>query len=105
MQTTLIFLLLIILLNGFFIIQLGQDLIKNWQDIKQDTANTLVLIISSPIIFFCSALGISDFTLSTLFYRKMNFLSDKKLPGTLNTQCVIPVAVMAIAFYIGNSRG
>jgi hypothetical protein len=25
-------------------------------------------------------------------------ISDKKLPGTLNTQCVIPVAVMALTF-------
>lgn len=98
MQTTFIFLLLIILLNGFFLMRLLQDFVKNWQDVKHDTASTMLLIISSPIIFFCSALGISDFTLSTLFYRKMNFLNDKKLPGTLNTQCVIPVTVMAVAF-------
>ena len=78
--------------------RLLQDLVKNWQDIKHDTASTMLLIISFPIIFFCSALGISDFTLSTLFYRKMNLLNDKKLPGTLNTQCVIPVAVIAVAF-------
>lgn len=98
MQTTFIFLLLIVLLNGFFLMRLLQDLVKKWQDIKHDTASTMLLIISSPIIFFCSALGISDFTLSTLFYRKMNFLNDKKLPGTLNTQCVIPVTVIAVAF-------
>lgn len=98
MQTTFIFLLFIVLLNGFFLIKLAQDSLRHWQTIKQDPASTMILIISSPIIFFCSALGISDFTLSTLFYRKMNFLNDKKLPGTLNTQCVAPVAVMAIAF-------
>ena len=98
MQTTFIFLLLIVLLNGFFLMRLLQDLVKNWQDIKHDTASTMLLMISSLIIFFCSALGISDFTLSTLFYRKMNFLKNKKLPGTLNTQCVIPVTVIAVAF-------
>lgn len=98
MQTTLLFLLLIVLLNSIFIFRFIQDLLKNWQDVKRDSSNTLLLVISSPIIFFGSALGISDFTLSTLFYRKMNLVSDKKLPGTLNTQCVIPVAVMAIAF-------
>lgn len=98
MQIPFIFLLLIVLLNGFFLMRVWQDLVKNWSDVTHDTASTMLLIISSPVIFFCSALGISDFTLSTLFYRKMNFLSDKKLPGTLNTQCVIPVAVMAVAF-------
>lgn len=98
MQIAFIFLLLIVMLNGFFVIRLVQDCLKNWQDIKLDPASAPILMISSPIIFFCSALGISDFTLATLFYRKMNFLNDKKLPGTLNTQCVIPVAVMAVAF-------
>lgn len=98
MQITFIFLVLIVLLNSLFVLRLAQDLFKNWQDIKTDAASTTLLIISSPILFFCSALGISDFTLSTLFYRKMNLLNDKKIPGTLNTQCVLPVAVMAVAF-------
>jgi uncharacterized membrane protein YfcA len=33
-----------------------------------------------------------------VFYRLKKLVSDKKLPGTLNTQCVIPVAVMGFAF-------
>lgn len=33
-----------------------------------------------------------------MVYRLKKLVSDKNLPGTLNTQCVIPVAVMALAF-------
>ncbi len=45
-----------------------------------------------------STFGISDFAISAILYRKKKLVSDKKLPGTLNTQCVIPVAVMALAY-------
>ena len=81
-----------------FLIQLVKDLIKNWYQMKHESVSVPLLCLSTPIIFLFSSLGISDFILSTLFYRKMKLLSDKLLPGTLNTQCVVPVAVMALAF-------
>lgn len=33
-----------------------------------------------------------------LSIRKWKWVSDKKLPGTLNTECVIPVVVMALSY-------
>lgn len=45
-----------------------------------------------------STFGISDFGISAAVYPKLKWVSDEKLPGTLNTQCVIPVAVMALLY-------
>lgn len=45
-----------------------------------------------------STFGIPDFALSTIFYRLKKWCSDENLPGTLNTECAIPVAVMALCY-------
>lgn len=89
---------LIVVINGIFAFKFIQDLLRNKNEMKQEPGNSIFLSISSSIIFFLSTFGISDFAISTILYRKKNLISDKKLPGTLNTQCVIPVAVMALAY-------
>lgn len=95
---TTIILILIVIVNGIFAIKFLKDLIRNKQAMKKEPGSNLFLAISSSIIFFFSTFGISDFAISTILYRKKKLVEDTKLPGTLNTQCVIPVAVMALAF-------
>lgn len=95
---TMIILFLIIVVNGLFAVRFFLDLIKNQHELKKETDKHVLLALATPVIFFFSSFGISDFAVSTIFYRKMKLLTDKVLPGTLNTQCVIPVAVMALAF-------
>jgi len=80
------------------VIRFIQDLLKNKEKVKKEPGKPIFLAISSAIIFFLSTFGISDFAISAILYRKKKLVSDKKLPGTLNTQCVIPVAVMALAY-------
>lgn len=98
MIVTTLILVLIILVNGAFAIRFLLDLVRHKQALREEKAGNLLLAISSPIIFFFSSFGISDFAVSTILYRIKKLVSDKNLPGTLNTQCVIPVAVMALAF-------
>ncbi|MCX8514257.1 MAG: hypothetical protein ORN24_01670 [Burkholderiales bacterium] len=93
-----ILLALIIIVNIIYIIRLIIDLTLYKRDIHADPGNSLFLAISSIGIFFFSAFGISDFAIATTLYRMKKWVEDKKLPGTLNTQCVIPVAVMALTF-------
>lgn len=93
-----VILLLIVVINGVFAFKFIQDLLKNKNAIKEEGGSGILLSITSAIIFFLSTFGISDFAISTIFYRKKKLVSDKKLPGTLNAQCVIPVAVMALAY-------
>jgi uncharacterized membrane protein YfcA len=93
-----IILSLIVAVNSAFIIRFMVDLIQHRDDLRNDKANNLLVAFSSMIIFFLSSFGVCDFAISTIFYRIKKLVSDKKLPGTLNTQCVIPVAVMALTF-------
>lgn len=93
-----IILALIILVNGYFAFKLIQDLFNHKNEFMKEPGNNIFLTISSAIIFFLSTFGISDFALSTVLYRKRKLVADKTLPGTLNTQCVIPVAVMSLAY-------
>ena len=91
-------LLLIGLMNAYFAYIFVKDLMAHKSDVMKEEASTYALPFTSFILFFLSTMGISDFAISTSLYPKLNWTSVKKLPGTLNTQCTIPVAVMALAY-------
>lgn len=93
-----ILLLLVVIVNAYFAFIFVKDLLVHKHEVMSEKANTLALPFSSAIIFFLSTVGISDFAISTSLYPKLQWTSVKKLPGTLNTQCTIPVAVMALAY-------
>lgn len=88
----------IVLVNIFFLVLFVKDVTKNWTEVKAEPGSTKGLPFSSFFIFLFSTFGISDFAISEALYPKMKWVSTKKLPGTLNTQCVIPVAVMALSY-------
>lgn len=88
----------IVLINGIFLIRLICDVVRNASILREETGSHFLLACSSPVIFFLSTFGISDFAISSILYRRKNLLTDRLLPGTLNTQCVIPVAAMALSF-------
>ncbi|WP_018754478.1 sulfite exporter TauE/SafE family protein [Paenibacillus terrigena] len=98
MSATAIIITLIVIINVIFAFRFVFDVIKHKEEIRKEPGNGFMLAISSTVIFFFSTFGVSDFAISSIFYRKTKLVTDKKLPGTLNTQCVIPVAVMALAF-------
>ncbi|GKQ42796.1 UPF0721 transmembrane protein [Companilactobacillus sp. RD055328] len=90
---------LIILINIIFAFYFVRDLIKNRTEVMKENASTLWLPFSSFVIFFLSTFGISDFAISTAIYTKFNWTkSIKQLTGTLNTQCVVPLMVMALCY-------
>ena len=95
-------LLLVVAVNAAFAFVFVKDLIRRKAEVSRElfgnAAQTLVQAVAAGIIFFLSTFGISDFAISTVLYRQLRWVEDAKLPGTLNTQCVIPVAVMALAY-------
>lgn len=93
-----VILVLIVAVNGVFAFKLIQDLFKHKSEIMKEPGNPIGMAFSSFLVFFLSTFGISDFAISSSIYPKLKWVSDKKLPGTLNTQCVIPVAVMALCY-------
>lgn len=75
-----------------------RDLVAHKGQIMKEPGNPIAMAVSSFIIFLLSTFGISDFAVSSSLYPKAKWVSAKKLPGTLNAQCVIPVAVMALCY-------
>ena len=100
-----ILLTMVVIVNGYFATVFIRDLLKHKQEFKEEPADSKWLALSSFIIFFLSTFGISDFAIGTVLYQKAKWVSMKKLPGTLNTECVIPVAVMALSYITGISVG
>ncbi len=93
-----ILLLLIVLVNGLFAFRFFTDFMKHKREAWAEPGNNVLLAVWGAVCFFFSTFGISDFALSTVLYRARKLVDDAKLPGTLNTQCAIPVAVMALAY-------
>ena len=93
-----ILLLLIVLVNGLFAFRFFTDFMKHKKEAWAEPGSNVLLAVWGAVCFFFSTFGISDFALSTVLYRARKLIDDAKLPGTLNTQCAIPVAVMALAY-------
>lgn len=93
-----VILILVVLVNGLFAIRFVLDVLQHKEELKEEPGNPVAMAIVSFFMFFLSTFGISDFAIGSSLYPKAKWVSDKKLPGTLNTECVIPVAVMALAY-------
>jgi uncharacterized membrane protein YfcA len=93
-----IVLILIVIVNGLFAYKFARDFSAHKAEAWDEPGNNIFLAAWAAFCFFLSTFGVSDFALSTIVYRAKKFVTDKNLPGTLNTQCVIPVAVMALAY-------
>ncbi|MDR1579113.1 MAG: sulfite exporter TauE/SafE family protein [Synergistaceae bacterium] len=97
-----VILLLVVLVNGAFAILFIRDLIKHKGEVKaelfENTGKTVVQAVVAGVTFFLSTFGISDFAISTVVFRQFKWVDDTRIPGTLNTECVIPVAIMALAY-------
>ena len=92
-------------MNGYFAFVFLRDVLKHKEEVKKEPAKSGWLALSSFLMFFLSTFGISDFAIGTVLYSKAKWVSMKKLPGTLNTECVIPVAVMALSYITGITVG
>lgn len=93
-----VILALIVLVNGIFALRFIQDLIKRGSLTMKENGNPFAMTFSQFCIYFLSTFGISDFAIGATLYSKAKWVEDKKLPGTLNTACVIPVAFMALIY-------
>lgn len=93
-----VILALIVVVNGLFAYRFFSDYMKHRKETWAEPGNSVGLAIWGAVCFFLSTFGIPDFALSTIFYRLKKWCSDANLPGTLNTECAIPVAVMALCY-------
>lgn len=93
-----VILALIAMVNLVFFAALVKDLHTHRHEVWREPGQPIVMALTQAIIYFFSTFGISDFAVGSALYPKLKWVSAKKLPGTLNAACVIPVAVMALAY-------
>ena len=98
MSIVTIILILVAVVNGAFAAMFARDLINHKGQTMKEPGNPFLMAISEFIIFLLSTFGVSDFAIGASLYPRMKWVEEKKLPGTLNAACVIPVAVMALAY-------
>lgn len=65
---------------------------------ESETGHPVALSIYTFFLFFCSTFGIPDFPISSTVYLWRKWLPDRKLPGTLVCESVIPCAFMALGY-------
>ena len=91
-----ILLALIVAINLYFIIYFLRDLFKTNKISKKNRGYASVALRHlSPSFFQHLAFPT---LLSEPSFIKVEMGQHEKLPGTLNTQCVVPVAVMALSY-------
>ncbi len=93
-----ILLSLVILLIIVFMTYLIIDIFKHKEDYKKEKINRIFLVIITPVIYFFSTFGVSDFAICSVIYPKLKWVKIKKLPGTVNASSLIPTAVMALIY-------
>ena len=93
-----ILLALIVAINLYFIIYFLRDLFKNKQNFKEEPGDMRLLPFTSFITFFLFNIWRFRLCYRNRPLSKVEMGQHEKLPGTLNTQCVVPVAVMALSY-------
>jgi len=98
MTLVLVVLGMVVVVNCCFMGFLISDVASHSKRGEPEPGNALWLGIISFFQFVLSASGVSDFAIGAAVYSKLKWVSAKKLPGTVNTAAVIPVAISAIIY-------
>ncbi|MCL1941086.1 MAG: ATP-binding protein [Synergistaceae bacterium] len=98
MTLVLAVLVLVVAVNCCFMIYLIADVTTHSSRAEHEPGNVFGLGLISFFQFLLSTFGISDFAVGAAVYSKLKWVPAKKLPGTVNTAAVIPVAVMALIY-------
>jgi len=98
MTLVLVVLVLVVIVNCCFMGYLIADVTGHSARAEHEPGNVFWLGVISFFQFLLSTFGISDFAVGAAVYSKLKWVSVKKLPGTVNTAAVIPVAVMALIY-------
>ncbi len=93
-----IILALIVLVNGYFAYRFITDFVRHRTEAWREPGSNLLFMGLGLVSQFLGTFGVSDFAFNTVAFRLTKSVEDKKIPGTLNAGCVIPVAFMALAY-------
>jgi uncharacterized membrane protein YfcA len=87
------------LLSGlYFMILLTKDYSKKKKQGTLEEGSFIKISIIALLADFFDTLGIGSFAIETSFFKNLNIVEDKKLPGTLNVGGTIPTIIEALIF-------
>ena len=79
---------------------LAADLLRHRKEVAAEPGKPLTLMIAAPVVMFFATMGISDFVMNTLFFKKCDLVDDKRLPGTLVGTGSLPLGIVAVAYLL-----
>lgn len=88
----------VVMINSIAFYFLFRDLWRNRLLMRTEPGKPVVQAITTFCLYFLGTFGISDFVISTVVYSKTGWVPDQKLPGTLNTQPLLPTCIMALTY-------
>ena len=90
--------ILIILVCSSSLIYIFQDIFVHSKEVFFTPGPWIKQAIFSFFLYFFTAFGVSDFTVSTVVYTKTGWVDIKKLPGTLNAQGISSLLITSLAY-------
>jgi uncharacterized membrane protein YfcA len=90
----------LVLLHAIYAVLLARDLSKNRAKLRAEPGRTGLIAAVSPVILFIATLGVSDFVMNTLFFKKFNLVEDRRLPGALITSAALPLGAVAVVYLL-----
>lgn len=93
-----IILSLLVIMTLYFAVFFVRDYIKTVRKGLIEKTSFLLLGCIGFIVNFLDTLGIGSFAITTAALKNFKLTSDKKIPGTLNVSCTIPIVIQALVF-------
>ncbi len=95
----------LILITGCAYSAVALEVIRrdSWE-LKNDRTPLPILIVVEAIVYFCCAMGMSDYTLNTIAIRQLRITDVKHQPGTLMIGGMLPGTIVAF-FYLKAQSG
>ena len=91
---------LVFIMIAVFAVVLAADLIRHRHELKDEPGDPRLLCVMAPIILLIATMGVSDFVMDTLFFKKCNLVDDKRLPGSLIAVGAIPLGIVGTAYLL-----
>jgi uncharacterized membrane protein YfcA len=89
---------LLVVMALYFAVFFVKDYIKAAKNGLIEKTNFLLLGCIGFVVNFLDTLGIGSFAITTAALKNFKLTSDKKIPGTLNVSCTIPIVIQALVF-------
>ncbi len=86
--------------GAFFLIALIKNIRRNGELLHKAPGKVPVLCLCQFAVYFCTAFGLSDYTMNAALLRPMGLVRDEDLPGTLLAAASIPSVELAVLYVL-----